>query len=65
MWLREVKDVISLFVDFNDAFDNLRWNEVLKRIKEVGCSEYNPWKSYFCDRKVCAAGQKGEIWKRV
>ncbi|KXZ75601.1 hypothetical protein TcasGA2_TC033504 [Tribolium castaneum] len=61
----EKKFVMGLFVGFKGAFDNLRWNVVLKRIKEAGCLEYGLWKSYFCDRKVCAEGEGREIWKQV
>lgn len=51
------KYVLGVFVDFKGAFDNLEWNVVLNKLKELRCMEVNIWDDYFRDRSVCAIGR--------
>lgn len=65
----ERKHVCAIFVDFKGAFDNLRWDRILERLIEVGCSgaEMKLWRSYFENRKVCMRSMSGRevVWKTV
>lgn len=47
------KYVIGVFVDFQGAFDNLKWNVVLQRLNEIDYAELGIWMSYFRNRRVC------------
>lgn len=59
------KYVLGVFVDFKGAFDNLEWNCVLEKLREIGCEELGLWESYFSERKVCMVGENEIIWKDV
>lgn len=59
------KYVMGMFVDFQNAFDNLEWDVVLDNVSKVKCGELDVWMSYFRDRKVCVTSVDETVWKDV
>lgn len=59
------KYVLGVFVDFQGAFDNLEWDCVLEKLREMGCEETGLWESYFSERCVCMTGVCETVWKDV
>jgi len=66
-WVNESdrKYVLGVFVDFKGAFDNLEWECVIKKLREIGCEETELWMSYFSERRVCMMGACDTVWKNV
>lgn len=61
----ECKYVLGVFVDFSGAFDNLEWQRVIEKLREIECEEIGLWMSYFRERKVCMSGVNDIVWKNV
>ena len=59
------KYVLGIFVDFKGAFDNLSWNSVFEKLRDIGCAEIELWMSYFRNRKACVIGTLDVEWKEV
>jgi hypothetical protein len=59
------KYVLGIFVDFKGAFDYLRWDRVIDRLRELGCAEITLWQSYFSNRTACIVGERENVTKTV
>lgn len=56
--------LIGIFVDFRGAFDNLRWDKVLRKLA-VTTGENYLWRSYFRDRTVFVPNGSQRIHREV
>ncbi|KAL7294952.1 hypothetical protein TKK_0011663 [Trichogramma kaykai] len=72
--IREFRDgsnhvyVGGVFVDFKGAFDNLKWGQIISKIREKGINHGNLgiWADYFKDTNVCMLSESGEcVWQNV
>ncbi|KMQ89014.1 reverse [Lasius niger] len=60
----ESKYVLGVFVDFQGAFDNLEWDCVIQKLREIGCEEIGLWESYFRRNRV-ELERKGTEWMKM
>lgn len=57
--------MLCIFVDSKGAFDYLRCDKVLGRLREVNCPEFNLWATFFSQRRACAVGSIDIIYRDV
>ena len=58
------KYVLEVFIDFKGAFDHLRWDCIIEKLRISGCKELGLWFSYFTNRK-CVIGKVDTEWENV
>ena len=59
------KYVLGIFIDFKGAFDHLRWDCLIEKLRESDCKELGIWYSYFTNRKACVTGKIDTEWRNV
>lgn len=57
------KVLIAVSIDISNAFNSIKWSEIIRAFDELGISSYlkRIIKAYLCDRKLIYANKNGEI----
>ncbi|KAH8390446.1 hypothetical protein KR009_003075 [Drosophila setifemur] len=53
--------VLEIFVDFKEAFDNVKWSAALRRLADLGCREMRLWQSVFYGRSAVIRSSAGTV----